>query len=327
MAKLGIIVCFYNDEEYLSSLWECLSNLQLKDVNIYFINDHSSDQSYSRISALTKGHTYAHVYTAPSNIKGPGEARNFILDQIDDEYVCFLDADDFVGWDFYQNTTTIMDNLNLEVLRTDWTVVNGKRRTHSKYESNVPINTIQKGIEYFKPYNKSTAFDRAAGCCGIYQKKFLDKFNIRFSSRITGEDRLFVFKCFLFSERCMITSVENGYFYRQEATKSRLTTVGDKKQNEYFIVMKEIVDFYIKSNINDINVWRKLIHQSVALFNLHINRSQRLTKSAYLDLWHKASSLVKLLENCPEFHYVVNGLSKERKEFVKKLLHGEFIYD
>lgn len=327
MAKLGVITCFYNDEIYLEQLWECLRNISESNVNFYFIDDHSNDDSFQTIKRATKGFNNVKVIQAPNDCKGPGASRNYVLDRISDNYVCFLDADDFVGNDYYREILDISMSLNLDLMRTDWTVANGRSRTLIKYEQNIPLNKILEGQEYFGPYDKSTAFDRAAGCCGIYNKKFIDKYNIRFSNCITAEDRYFVFKCLFFAKRCMVRSFENGYFYRQEDNNIRLTKIGDKKQNEFFIVMQEIIDFCLSNNVKNPIIWRKLIHQSVALFNLHYNRRYRLTKAAYLDLWCKASKLMIKLKNCPEFDYVVSRVSAERKLFVQKLLKGEFIYE
>jgi glycosyltransferase involved in cell wall biosynthesis len=98
MAKISIIIPNYNNAQYLDRCLKSAINQTYKDIEIICIDDKSTDDS---LDVLKK-------YEDIENVKiirltengGVSNARNIALSQIDSEYVCFLDSDDYIEKDF-----------------------------------------------------------------------------------------------------------------------------------------------------------------------------------------------------------------------------------
>lgn len=326
MAKLGIICSIYNDTQYIESLISSCNNISERDLNIYFVNDHSTIDISAIFENIASRNERFHFINSTSNHFGLGSARNFMLDKIDDEFVGFIDADDFVAPKYHETLLKIMDRYNLDCVKTGWTIVSNDMRQESQLEDNIPKNQVLPGIQFFDPYNKSNLFDRPHSWAGIYRKTFLDEHNIRFSNLMSAEDRIFWLKCLFFSKRTMAIPITKGYYYRKEDDESRLTSVGNKTQNEFFNASLEMIAF-AKNNVHNEGVWRKLITQIIALTDYHFRNRGRLSEIALFDLYFKASSVIKNLKECPQFEFIYSKLSKNRKDLINLLDSKDFIYE
>lgn len=99
--KVTVIVPVYNAEKYLRECIESIVSQTLEEIEIFFVDDGSTDESLdilkeyerkdSRISVITQKHTNA------------GAARNKGLSYATGEYLSFLDADDFFEPDMLEN--------------------------------------------------------------------------------------------------------------------------------------------------------------------------------------------------------------------------------
>lgn len=99
--KVSIIVPVYNVENYLAKCLDSLVNQSLEDIEILVINDGSNDGSAEII------HTYSQKY--PDKIKpftkgngGLSDARNFGIDRALGSYIGFVDSDDYVERNMFE---------------------------------------------------------------------------------------------------------------------------------------------------------------------------------------------------------------------------------
>lgn len=94
MAKIGVIVPLYNVEKYLCKCIESILRQTFQDFELILIDDGSTDTSgkicdfyaikYKNIRVIHKIH------------EGVSAARNCGLDENENEYIVFVDADDFI---------------------------------------------------------------------------------------------------------------------------------------------------------------------------------------------------------------------------------------
>lgn len=326
MAKLGIICCIYNDVQYIDSLSRSCHGISQDDLNIYFVNDHSTCDLKKYFNDLCLKDKRFHYLESTSNYFGSGGARNFALDQIDDDFVSFIDADDFVGPKYHETLINLAERFSLDCVKTGWTIVSNDKRIPSQLEENIPQNQVLPGVDFFSPYNKSNLFDRPHSWAGVYRKSFLDQHRIRFSNLFSAEDRVFWLKCLFFANRVMAVPITSGYFYRKENSESRLTSTGNKIQNDFFKAAIEMISFS-KGNVTDKNIWRKIIIQIIALTDFHFKNRDRLSEVALFDLYIKASGLMKELKECPEYDFIYDKISPSRKDLINALESEDFIYE
>ena len=113
--KVSVIVPVYNVEKYLSKCLDSLVNQTLEDIEILVVNDGSPDNSQAIID------DYAVRY--PDKIRafvkengGLSDARNFAVPHATGEYIAFVDSDDFVDLDMYEQMYTKASETDADVV-------------------------------------------------------------------------------------------------------------------------------------------------------------------------------------------------------------------
>ena len=105
---VSIIIPIYNSEKYLERCLKSISNQYFTDFECIMINDGSVDNSekiclkYSQIDDRF-------IYCRKEN-GGVSTARNTGLEICNGEYICFVDADDFIE----NNTISVLHNIMVE---------------------------------------------------------------------------------------------------------------------------------------------------------------------------------------------------------------------
>jgi len=98
MPKVSIIVPVYNVEKYIKKCIESLINQTLKDIEIIFVDDGSTDNSRNVIESYNDDRIR---YIYQENGK-QGKARNNGIRHANGEYLAFIDDDDYVDLDMYE---------------------------------------------------------------------------------------------------------------------------------------------------------------------------------------------------------------------------------
>lgn len=93
--KISIIIPFYNAEKFMEGCLECLKNQTLKDIEIIFVNDGSTDGGADIITEASK--ILENIVIVNKKNSGQGDSRNVGLKNARGEYIYFLDADDFIA--------------------------------------------------------------------------------------------------------------------------------------------------------------------------------------------------------------------------------------
>ncbi len=90
--KVSVIIPTYNAEVYIKSAYKSVCKQSLKEIEIVFVDDGSSDGTLRILDEISKEDSRIRVFSYEH--KGSGAARNYGLEKARGEYVAFLDADD-----------------------------------------------------------------------------------------------------------------------------------------------------------------------------------------------------------------------------------------
>ena len=117
MVKFSIIIPVYNSEKYICQCIESVINQTFSDFELILVDDGSRDNSGNicaeyatkdnRIKVLRKNNAGAHF------------ARKSGLAAASGEYVCFVDADDYIDSGYLEAFVKIIDEHNPEVAMVD----------------------------------------------------------------------------------------------------------------------------------------------------------------------------------------------------------------
>lgn len=134
--KVSICVPVYNMEKYLKECIETLINQTLKEIEIIFVNDGSTDKSEKILEEYKN--KYSNIKVITQKNKGLGDARNTGLENAIGEYVGFVDADDFVEYNMYERMYDEAKKQEADIVMCDY-----------KFYTNEDI----KKKKWYKPYN------------------------------------------------------------------------------------------------------------------------------------------------------------------------------
>ena len=101
MVKISIIVPVYNVEKYLPECLESLIHQTLKDIEIICINDGSTDNSLSILKDYAKKDSRIRIINKEN--WGISAARNSGINTAMGDFLSFIDSDDWIDLDFFEN--------------------------------------------------------------------------------------------------------------------------------------------------------------------------------------------------------------------------------
>lgn len=189
--KVSVIVPVYNVEKYLSKCIESIINQTLKDIEIILVNDGSTDNSGKIIDRYAVKDKRIKVIHKKN--EGQGSARNAGIDIATGEYVGFVDSDDWIDSDMYENLYIKAKEEALDVAvcgRKVWSENNVI--TYKINMKNEILNDLQNDLpDYIVNYLLYTY--TVSTCNKIYKSKMLKNNNIRFDNvkNVGSEDALF----------------------------------------------------------------------------------------------------------------------------------------
>ena len=193
---LSIIVPVFNVENYLKrGLDSILMQSAPIKYEILLIDDGSIDNSGKICDEYQN--KFSNVFVRHIENNGVAEARNLGISLSRGNYIFFMDPDDFVSEDFFEK---IFPNLsdNWDILCFSYNEIKENKNTilscrphFYKHCGLLGKNEFRnKFIELFKTDMMYNVWSR------IYKKEFILKNNIKFPSKMIGEDTLFNFQVY-----------------------------------------------------------------------------------------------------------------------------------
>ncbi len=133
--KISIIVPIYNVEKYLPKCIESILNQSFKNFELILVNDGSPDDCQK--ICLSYKETDKRIKIINKENQGLLSARKSGLENSNGEYISFVDADDWVDYDFLSSFNKL-----IELYKPDIIVSGFYRAFEGKNEKILPINNI-----------------------------------------------------------------------------------------------------------------------------------------------------------------------------------------
>lgn len=112
---LSIIVSVYNVEKYIGQCLTSLIKQTYKNLEIIVINDGTKDNSAIIAKEYATQDNRIKVFDYPNG--GASMARNRGLTHAHGEYVAFVDSDDWVSLDMYENLIHTLEKNNVDLVK------------------------------------------------------------------------------------------------------------------------------------------------------------------------------------------------------------------
>ncbi len=250
MVKVSIIVPVYNSEKYLKKCIESIQKQTLKDMQIILINDGSTDNSLSICKEYQKRDNRIEVIDKAN--MGVSSARNTGIEAAIGEYIGFVDADDWIEPEMYENMYHQVKQMQADVCMCNYVVENNRGSTpvllelkQNLLQRNEIINDIIANMIAGPDLNSNSQFIMGSVWRLLIKKEIIDSYNIRFQIGIPYmEDFLFCLQVLLKSNKVCI---DEGTYYHYNNTNLSSATKSYKKdlakiQRQVFETIEKILE-------------------------------------------------------------------------------------
>lgn len=204
---ISVIVPIYNVEKYIERCISSISNQSYPDWELLLINDGSTDSSYEICEKWSKTDARIKVFSKPNG--GVSSARNLGLDHAAGDYIFFVDADDWISPNcFEQMIQKMTPEIDLVIgEHQDATDDDGdahvEHTTHKNYEGILSHEETISDIYRLEFYTR-VIWGK------LYRKELWQ--NLRFNHMIYSEDTYAMFQV-LEQVQCAYSIQEPLYFY------------------------------------------------------------------------------------------------------------------
>lgn len=215
----------YNVEIYVERCIRSLENQNISpnEYEIICINDGSPDNSRGVVEMLQE--EYSNIILINQENKGVSRARNTGIDIAVGKYLLFIDPDDYIIPNVFENALKFADLNRAQVVFLGYTVLNINGRIHKNLFNEELKNQLFTGPEayFFSRGDGLTDPDRMVAV--LFRRDLLNNNNLRYLPDVPFlEDGEFIARILCLAERCVFW---DRPFYRRttrlgSATRSRL---------------------------------------------------------------------------------------------------------
>lgn len=189
--NFSIIIPIYNSEKYIEKTVQSLLNQTYSKFEILLINDGSKDKSNLICEKIAKKDSRIKFFDREN--KGVSNTRNFGIEKSRYEFLCFLDADDYVESNMLQEYVNIikkhknvelitsgffsevLDKSNIKKSQVD--IINYKENYYdSKDRIKKDFIKLWDNAIFYNVWNK------------VYLSSIIKRYNIKFINAKMGED-------------------------------------------------------------------------------------------------------------------------------------------
>lgn len=223
--KISVIIPVYNVEKYIDRCLKSVVNQTLKDIEIIIVNDGSQDNSELIIKKYLPSEKIK--YFKKEN-GGLSSARNFGIKYANGEYIAFLDSDDYIDLNMYEEMYNLAKKEKLDMVECDFLREWEDRKVYDKRRK-----YKNKSDMMIKP--RVVAWNR------IIKTEIIKNNNIKFPNGLIYEDLEFYFKILPYAENI---SYINKYFVHYTQRENSISNTQSAKNSDIFQILNNIMEFY-----------------------------------------------------------------------------------
>lgn len=287
--KISIIVPIYNTGIYLKKCIDSLLNQTLQDIEIILIDDGSTDESKDICDEYAKRDNRVSVIHKKN--EGVSIARNTGIKKAKGNYIGFIDSDDWIESNMYQNMYNYAKDYNADIVFCDAVTV------YDNKQSEIDTFTLlEKSRLITKDNIDSSLLAQIAGsaCRGLYKRELFQENDIRFPVNLKfSEDRIFNLYAIGYS---------NKIFYDKTVYYNRYIRLGSAVNKYYNNMIDIVMDAREKImeaiNVcwnNDENIINRYELQTVGLCYTAINNE--FYKDSESNFLEKYNSIKRICNN------------------------------
>ncbi|MDR1033174.1 MAG: bifunctional glycosyltransferase family 2 protein/CDP-glycerol:glycerophosphate glycerophosphotransferase [Bifidobacteriaceae bacterium] len=229
--KVSVIIPAYNVEEYIDETLWCVTNQSLLSFEAIIIDDGSADLTKVIAERHVKKDLRFKVLTQKN--EGASEARNRGVKCAKGKYVYYLDADDLITLDTFEELYKSCESNNAEIALQIW------HHSRKRFEESAPLwlqEMFQTPAHGVTVVERPDIFKYSIACGKLMNRKFLIDNDIMLIKGINYEDQPYTAELYCRAKRINIV-IKTCYWWRIRFDYSSLSSesvdLGDIKERIY----------------------------------------------------------------------------------------------
>ncbi|MGN1124998.1 MAG: glycosyltransferase [Candidatus Gastranaerophilaceae bacterium] len=296
MPKVSIIIPVYNTEKYLRKCLDSVCNQTLSDIEILCINDCSTDNSLQILQEYASIDNRIRIIDFEEN-KGAAVARNTGINEVQGEYIGFVDSDDYVDSDFFEKLYFKAKDLNSNIVKGNLILENSSEQDLPNPYPNLLLTKQNKFLFNHVP-------------TAIYLKTYLNEYGIRYPENISClEDTVFEAKVSCYTPKIDVCPEISYHYVYNSNSLNNSSKFSDKKIKDTLKAFEQIVDFYNTVNLPEKFYIECLNFRYKALYDMAIAKFNDNLKQ--IELFEKISEGIE-----QKFKYNID-ISFKKLDFLK----------
>lgn len=299
MVKVSIIVPIYNVEQYLERCLESLVNQTLKEIQIILVNDGTKDNSGEIAKNYQQKYPEKIIYLKKEN-GGLSDARNYGIPYATGEYIAFLDSDDYVELNMYEDMYNLAKKEQSDMVECDfiWEYPN---------KSKQDIGAIYEGKKEMIEKVRVVAWNK------LIKRTLLEDAQISFPKGYRYEDVEFTYKMILYLQKVSFLKKSCiHYMQRQDS----ISNSQNERTKEIFDILQHVITFYKEKGVYD-----QYKTELEYIYTRYLLCSSLLRMTKIQDKKIKKELLCKTWENLN-----TNFPNWKKNEILKKRKNGKNLY-
>ncbi|WP_278627387.1 glycosyltransferase [Thomasclavelia cocleata] len=271
---ISVIIPVYNVEKYLHRCVDSVINQTYSNLEIILVDDGSTDTSSQICDDYQKKDKRVKVIHKKNN--GAATSRNIGLFNAKGDYIAFVDSDDYIELDMYENMMRINEKYDCDIVLCDCYKENKNERkvfTHNIREGYYDKEMLYK--EYFPILLMTNSVDyppTISNCVCLFNKTLLDRHHIFYKDGLRfSEDLLFGSQAIYYANSFYY--MKDRYLYHYVMNGNSVThTYYDDKWNMMNQLHNCISNFFL--NVSDYD-FRKQIDLALLYIVYHCIGNER----------------------------------------------------
>ena len=237
--KISIIVPVYNVEKYIEECLISLVNQTIDSYEIIIVIDGSKDNSIDIVKKYKNKYPNLITYYETEN-RGLSAARNYGLTKANGRYIAFVDSDDYVDKNMFNELYCKACDEDCDVVVCDYIKITEKGK-----------NKISLDIE-----DNDTSYDKvlkskAYAWNKIYKNDLFNKYNIEFPEGYIFEDICTIYPILMQVNK--IGYINKGLYYYRFNRNDSIMKSKNRKDYDILKILKKINQYCNKKEIFDSN--------------------------------------------------------------------------
>jgi len=304
--KISVIVPCYNVENYVSKCLDSLINQTYKNLEIICVEDCATDNTLKILKEYTKKDSRIKLIKNKKN-SGLSFSRNVGINNANGAYLGFIDSDDYVDKNFYENLYKSLKKENAEIAVCDMKVV----YEDSKQEV---INKCYNG-DKFNLINVVNNGLAASACNKLFKKELFNDY--LFEVGKVNEDIAVVIPALVHAKKISYAA-GSFYYYIQRGGSIQNSGFSDKRFDIFYGVdttLERIKDSKKYNELKDALIYNQIIVLLIYVLPKEKNKNRR---EELLKKYNELSQKYKIRQN-RYFWQFLNSCGTKHKIYYKML--------